>query len=254
MDWNLKSIRTPMRKKRGFTLVELAISLVVIGLLVGGVLAGRELLHTAELRAVVTEIKEYKVAVDNFVTQYEGLPGDMDNATDFFGSGATANGDGDQKIEVNEYFTAWDQLALAKMVPGFYSGTGSEADIGTNVPPVVNLAAAGYSLAWQASPGPTDGAGVDGWRDRLNRYFSYNYILMAGEKSSSKLLQDSVLSGGDAYFIDSKIDDGQPDFGKVLAQNGDGESGCTSVTDPKSDGEYSFSSSTKTCRMYFAIE
>ncbi len=80
----------------GFSLVELSIVLVILGLLTGGILSGQNLIRAAELRAVTTEFSAYQTAVMTFKDKYFALPGDMRNATDFWGSagGSGVIGDG----------------------------------------------------------------------------------------------------------------------------------------------------------------
>lgn len=86
------------RDRRGFTLIELAIVLVIIGLVVGSVLVGRDLIHVAMLRAQISDLIKYETAVRTFQGKYNALPGDMANATSLI-PGVTHNGDGDGKID-----------------------------------------------------------------------------------------------------------------------------------------------------------
>jgi prepilin-type N-terminal cleavage/methylation domain-containing protein len=81
---------------QGFTLVELAIVLVIIGLLIGGVLVGSALIRTAELQSAVQDKDRLVTAVNIFRDKYGALPGDMGNATDYWGtaSGGCPNGVG----------------------------------------------------------------------------------------------------------------------------------------------------------------
>src|ERR1019366_6843373 len=67
----------------GFTLIEMSIVLVIIGLIVGSVLVGRDLIRAAELRSVISEVEKYKTAVMTFKGKYDCLPGDCANATTF---------------------------------------------------------------------------------------------------------------------------------------------------------------------------
>ncbi|MBX9726410.1 MAG: prepilin-type N-terminal cleavage/methylation domain-containing protein, partial [Rickettsiales bacterium] len=69
-----------------FSLVELSIVLVILGLLVGGVLSGQSLIRAAELRAVSTEYSRYVTSAQTFRDKYFALPGDMNNATRFWGN------------------------------------------------------------------------------------------------------------------------------------------------------------------------
>lgn len=69
--------------KNGFTLVELAISLMVIGLLLGGVLKGRELIDNSRVTSVFGQIKSYDAATMSFLDGYGGLPGDISDMSGF---------------------------------------------------------------------------------------------------------------------------------------------------------------------------
>lgn len=80
-----------MPRESGFTLVEVAIVLVVVGLIIGGVLAGGTLLRSSELRAAANEFHKHNAALLIFKDKYGKLPGDMRNATEYWGSGG---GDG----------------------------------------------------------------------------------------------------------------------------------------------------------------
>src|SRR3954468_21990802 len=65
------------KPERGFTLIELSIVLVIIGLIVGGVLVGQDLIRAAEIRATVGQYEKYNTAINTFRSKYNGLPGDI---------------------------------------------------------------------------------------------------------------------------------------------------------------------------------
>lgn len=71
---------------RGFTLIELSIVLVIIGLIVGGVLVGRDLIRTAQLNTIISEQGKFVSAINTFRGKYNQIPGDMNNATTFWGA------------------------------------------------------------------------------------------------------------------------------------------------------------------------
>ena len=63
--------------EKGFTLIELSIVLVIIGLIVGGVLVGQDLIRAAEVRATISQIEKYNTAVNTFHAKFNAIPGDM---------------------------------------------------------------------------------------------------------------------------------------------------------------------------------
>lgn len=84
----------------GFTLIELSIVLVIIGLIVGGVLAGRELIYTATLNKQISQIEQFNTATNTFRSKYNCLPGDCTNASNLgftagIGGSYGTNGNGD---------------------------------------------------------------------------------------------------------------------------------------------------------------
>src|ERR1700730_14283222 len=100
--------------QESFTLIELSVVLVISGLIVGGVLVGKELIDQATARKVISDIEKFKTAVYTFEGKYNCLPGDCANATQFWDTDsscpntpnnsvpktATCNGNGDGKIGV----------------------------------------------------------------------------------------------------------------------------------------------------------
>lgn len=72
-------------RRAGFTLIELSIVLVIVGLLVGGILAGKALIQQAEVRAAASQLQKMETAYNTFRLKYNCIMGDCINATDFFG-------------------------------------------------------------------------------------------------------------------------------------------------------------------------
>jgi len=115
-------------RQSGFTLIEIAIVLVIIGLLLGGVLKGQELITGARVRNFIQQQDGVKAAYFGFLDRFRALPGDYSAATtNISGVAATAacgsgNGDGDGTIEVagNENILAWEHLAKAGFINGSY--------------------------------------------------------------------------------------------------------------------------------------
>ena len=118
--------------KKGFTLVELSIVLVIIGLLIGGILVGQSLIDSAKVNRIVSDLKQYEVAVIQFYSKFKSYPGD---AQFFLPPGATnnmlnvgdTNGDGlEDGNSCNGTFSneetrqVWAHLSQAKMLSKNY--------------------------------------------------------------------------------------------------------------------------------------
>lgn len=106
----------------GFTLIEIAIVLVIIGLLLGGVLKGQELINSAKVKNLANDMRAIQTAVFAFQDKYKALPGDYLKATaEATFTGSTFSGDGNGVIAATEAGDAWDQMRKANLITG--SGT-----------------------------------------------------------------------------------------------------------------------------------
>ena len=210
--------------KHGFSLVELSIVLVILGLLTGGILAGQNLIRASELRSVSTQYQSYVTAVQTFRDKYFAIPGDITNATAFWGEATaggscvtaggtgtqTCNGDGDGLLDTvsvtgnyGEVYTFWQHLSNAGLIEGSYTGKGGASGrhhsvIGENVP-ASKLSNAG----WTPRSSSSSGSGS------LTDTGTYNKLYF-GEVSGSEWTYGRLLDGDEAWNIDKKIDDGMP--------------------------------------------
>ena len=216
-------------KRTAFSLVELSIVLVILGLLTGGILAGQSLIRAAELRSVTTQFQRYVTAAQSFRDKYFAYPGDFNNAQAFWGAQGTncsgtvttltttgtCNGNGNGTIDNaaaassnGERFQFWRQLALAGLIEGNYSGIsggGGAADTNSANAPVGRIA----STLWGVGSYITSGNATyfDG---NVNTAYSIG-ALMSGSGPNNPILKPE-----EAWNIDTKMDDGKPATGKVI--------------------------------------
>lgn len=205
--------------KQAFSLVELSIVLVILGLLVGGVLAGQSLIRASELRSVSTDLQKITTAMHAFRDKYFAMPGDMSNATAFWGkdttncnghtgsagSPGTCNGNNDGMIGyATESLLAWPHLALAGLIEGNYTGViGSGWTPGTNVL-ASKIPTGGYLLRQSSLPYSTT---------------SGTLLLFAANRTGSTF-DWPLLRPEEAWNMDQKLDDGRADSGRFYAYNG----------------------------------
>jgi prepilin-type N-terminal cleavage/methylation domain-containing protein len=107
-------------KQQGFTLVEIAIVLVIIGLLLGGVLKGQEMIKSAKVKSQMQQIDGISAAFNTYQDKYGALPGDDANAAANTGIAGLTGGDGNGDISNNEGSTRlWQHLEAANLLAGY---------------------------------------------------------------------------------------------------------------------------------------
>jgi prepilin-type N-terminal cleavage/methylation domain-containing protein len=257
-----------MRSSSGFSLVELSIVLVILGLLTGGILAGQSLIRAAELRKASTSLNKYQGAIYSFRDKYFALPGDFTGATKFWGASdastgttaacyttpqtgiATCNGNGDGIYGgttgwASECLLSWKHLANAGLVEGNFTGIGNGTLaginnhlVGTNCPSSINntcfnLVDISYNAA-ETFP-----------MTRTN-------ALRLGAQSATGTARAPALLPEEQWNLDTKLDDGKPGYGRLrgFKNTSTVAPGCTTSDDPAT-AEYALSTSNKCLLDYF---
>ncbi len=225
--------------ERGFTLIELSIVLVIIGLIVGGILMSQSLIGAATVRAQITQIEKFNAATNTFYGKYGYLPGDIPAtpATQFGFLARGANpgqGDGNGLIESNHacfsYSTSgystteseeavyWRDLSQANLIDGGFAtadfttattyGTGAANNLNL-VYPQAKIGNGNYVYI------TSGGTGVCYLARNGRNFFTISAVTVSGYNVMTSSAGTTV---NQAFSIDTKVDDGFPQSGNVLAQ------------------------------------
>jgi len=224
-------------KNKGFTLVEIAIALLIIALISTVLITSRDMSRTAGLNSVIDDVEKYTAAIRLFEAKYLSLPGDMTDATSYWATSANGNGDGQIFDWNTESLRAWQQLALSGIIEGNYTGAldGAKITIGKNVP-ASKIDGGGYLFFY---------SNVSSVNVRTD-----NHLRFGAENGGS--LWGAVINSVDAHYIDEKRDDGLAETGSVRTMNGTGVTGC--IVNPGVDDSYILTNTSNTCRMFFFLE
>lgn len=187
-------IKMQHSKNQGMSLIELAVILIIIGLLIAGIISGKNLIESSKNSQLTIEIRNFKQAILSFYMIYQEYPGDFSTAYNNFGSKCSesaedCNGNGNGIIEINkgEHFRANQHLSLAKLWRGSYNGIDQYI-----------LSSYNNNIYFPPSKCPDD-----------IKDFGKNCHLLGG-KSNTEMAGIKPLT---AYKIDKKIDDAAPKTG-----------------------------------------
>lgn len=99
---------------KAFSLIEISIVLVVIGLVTGAVFKGKEIIENAKIKSVVNDLHQYDLAISNYLETYQAYPGDDPKANIHFSGTEAGNGNG--QIEGKEIDLFWQHLHRAGLI------------------------------------------------------------------------------------------------------------------------------------------
>ncbi len=217
--------------KKGFTLIELSIVLVIIGLIIGGILVGQDLISAAEIRATIQQYEKMNSAVNTFRGKYGGIPGDIlaQTASNFglftFTSPAAGLGNGDGQIDggsanalvaIGETVAFWRHLSDADLIEGsFMSATvAGTCDYITPATGVIGLAATASTLPTMFPLTKIKGNYITVHHNSGLNYYQISYITAVS--LAGAYTHGANLSPRQALAMDEKLDDGKPASGVVI--------------------------------------
>ena len=213
-----------LQYRNAFTLVEMSVVLVIIGLLAGGVLAGQEIMHNAVIRGEVSDVTKYNEATSAFYTKYGGIPGDLSvsraiefhfsNGGDANATGAAGYRDGNGAVEggchgctnlTGEIALFWQDLGTSGFLGGSYTSIGTSTDAGQNI-------TSGMMMSFLPSSRMRENTSHFMYSDTGRNYY---FLASFSSDSSAEMTPTPALSPFDAQSLDEKMDDGFPATGLV---------------------------------------
>lgn len=235
--------------RNGFTLIEISIVLVIIGLIVAGILTGRSLIKSAEMNAIISQITKLKTATTTFRLKYGSLPGDIggpkatsfglfrcdwdgicgtntsagcdtcgenEDGTIYMGLPQNAIGGGACDFECAMF---WRHLSQAHLIEGDFG-----ADLDSDGNPT-SKNAGGFNIMSKYQPASKLGnnnfigvasakwSSLGSYLGNTNNMF---YIMQQGSSGVPSFAP--TMTPIELYNIDKKIDDGKPSTGSVIAE------------------------------------
>jgi prepilin-type N-terminal cleavage/methylation domain-containing protein len=246
-----------MAAQQGFTLVEMAIVLVIIGLIVGGILKGQEIVANARVKTQVAQIDAVKAAVETFQDKYAYYPGDDPQAYSQLGIDSTfkGNGDGfvskaagaadaDNATEINgasgEPNMVWWELQSANLIAGVI-----------NSAPTAPATASSASYNYEGKIGGSYLTYADLSYAAAAGTVANKYIRISGV--ANPLGPTPVMREQDANQIDLKYDDDLPSQGQILAASYSNNACCSNGACTATNSAYGLAAGASSAGQYCAL-
>ncbi|MFN7185069.1 MAG: prepilin-type N-terminal cleavage/methylation domain-containing protein [Alphaproteobacteria bacterium] len=213
--------------QKGFTLVELAIVLVILGLLAGGILVGQDLIQAANTRNAIAQIGTYNTATNAFNSRYNGIPGDLRNVGNIFtgitnANGGNGQGDADGLVEgISAAGTVCTtNTCLTGESAGFFFSLARAGMISDPIAAAVDYTAVTAAPVAVSALYPNSGFG-GGVKITPHAFSGRNYFVLSLQPTAALAAGSGThaagLSVANASNLDSKLDDGSANSGTVLS-------------------------------------
>ena len=238
--------------KKAFSLVELSIVLIIVGLLVAGVTGGSKLIQNANVQSLMRDMNQISTAYKTFRLSYDAFPGDFDAATDFWSG--TINGDGDGKIEHlvtlaasangTETSNAFEHMSKAEIFPGSFINDVSTTVADNNYAYASKLNSNAIILYYKDSGDVTHTGFIASMQ-------TSNLLLLGSNKNSV----GAFISGRNAFTIDKKLDDGLATSGIVAYRDETGvTNGTTTPASCVNGTAYGLTDDSKGCNLVYQLD
>lgn len=247
---------------KGFTLIELSIIIVIIGVLIAGIVSGTSLIASSKAVKLTNQVTELAVVINTFKSKYGELPGDFRKASTYFGGANCTAGDTNTDSDLcdgngnniwggavgtadgtAEGTRVLQHLSDAELIGVGYVGGNANFVLGENAVETVYVGGGINFASTEAVTFANFGTNFASY-DYVGNFMQFTSAFTNGQPGGA------IINVETAYAIDVKVDDGSAESGKVISLNGYGQvADCIDATTKA----FVFANAGVNCRMLFIV-